>query len=127
MFVNCLEAHGRNWKLIASLIPTRTVVQIRTHAQKFFQKLEKVRHSRLRVRSIVTVHACDPAVRVIPQLALFVLPGSACGEPPVAHKSICFVSIDSFRLCSPCARSSTDSSRSNHNRALTVPSVVRPR
>ena len=36
-----LRQHGREWKKIASMIPTRTVVQIRTHAQKFFQKQAK--------------------------------------------------------------------------------------
>lgn len=31
----------RAWKKIATLIETRTVVQIRTHAQKYYQKLQK--------------------------------------------------------------------------------------
>lgn len=41
MFLKGMNAYGRNWKMIALTIPTRTVVQIRTHAQKHFQKLEK--------------------------------------------------------------------------------------
>jgi SHAQKYF class myb-like DNA-binding protein len=41
MFVKGLEAHSKQWKLIAELIKTRTVVQVRTHAQKYFQKLLK--------------------------------------------------------------------------------------
>ncbi len=32
---------GKDWKRVAKMIPTRTVVQIRTHAQKYFQKLAK--------------------------------------------------------------------------------------
>ena len=32
----------RQWKHIASMIPTRTVVQVRTHAQKHFQKLARM-------------------------------------------------------------------------------------
>lgn len=40
-FVKGLELYGREWKKVASLIPSRTVVQIRTHAQKYFQKLAK--------------------------------------------------------------------------------------
>ncbi|CAN0228771.1 unnamed protein product, partial [Discosporangium mesarthrocarpum] len=45
LFLRGLELHGKGWKKIASLIKTRTVVQIRTHAQKYFQKLAKNKQS----------------------------------------------------------------------------------
>jgi SHAQKYF class myb-like DNA-binding protein len=41
IFLKGLEIHGKQWKTIASMIGTRTVVQVRTHAQKYFQKLER--------------------------------------------------------------------------------------
>ncbi len=41
LFVTGLRVHGRDWKQIAAMIPSRTVIQIRTHAQKYFQKLAK--------------------------------------------------------------------------------------
>ena len=41
LFLRGLELHGKGWKKIATLIQSRTVVQIRTHAQKYFQKLSK--------------------------------------------------------------------------------------
>lgn len=41
MFLRGLEMYGKEWKKMAGLIPSRTVVQIRTHAQKYFQKLKK--------------------------------------------------------------------------------------
>lgn len=41
LFLQGLEQHGKGWKKIATLIQSRTVVQIRTHAQKYFQKLTK--------------------------------------------------------------------------------------
>lgn len=44
-FLRGLELHGKGWKKIASLIKTRTVVQIRTHAQKYFLKLQKSRQN----------------------------------------------------------------------------------
>lgn len=45
LFLEGLELHGKQWKKIAALIKTRTVVQIRTHAQKYFQKLAKAKQN----------------------------------------------------------------------------------
>eukprot|EP00579_Thalassiosira_antarctica_P008621 CAMPEP_0201884900 /NCGR_PEP_ID=MMETSP0902-20130614/17612_1 /ASSEMBLY_ACC=CAM_ASM_000551 /TAXON_ID=420261 /ORGANISM="Thalassiosira antarctica, Strain CCMP982" /LENGTH=1000 /DNA_ID=CAMNT_0048413915 /DNA_START=188 /DNA_END=3190 /DNA_ORIENTATION=- len=45
LFLQGLEQHGKGWKKIATLIQSRTVVQIRTHAQKYFQKLAKARQN----------------------------------------------------------------------------------
>jgi SHAQKYF class myb-like DNA-binding protein len=45
LFLQGLDQHGKGWKKIASLIKSRTVVQIRTHAQKYFQKLSKARQN----------------------------------------------------------------------------------
>ena len=33
--------NGQEWKKVAAMVKTRTVVQTRTHAQKYFQKLQK--------------------------------------------------------------------------------------
>ena len=41
VFLKGLEQYGKQWKLIAAMIGTRTVVQVRTHAQKYFQKIER--------------------------------------------------------------------------------------
>lgn len=43
LFLKGLEMHGKGWKKIAKLIKTRTVVQIRTHAQKYFQRMAKAK------------------------------------------------------------------------------------
>ena len=45
LFLRGLELYGKGWKKIACLIKTRAVVQIRTHAQKYFLKLTKARQS----------------------------------------------------------------------------------
>ena len=44
-FLEGLELYGKEWKQIASLVNSRSVVQTRTHAQKYFQKLLKQAHS----------------------------------------------------------------------------------
>lgn len=38
LFLTGLANHGKSWKKIAQMIRTRTLVQIRTHAQKYLQK-----------------------------------------------------------------------------------------
>jgi SHAQKYF class myb-like DNA-binding protein len=40
-FVQGLSQHGKDWKKIKHLVQTRTLTQIRTHAQKYFKKLVK--------------------------------------------------------------------------------------
>ena len=41
-FLSALQLYGKEWKKVAAKVKTRTVVQTRTHAQKYFQKLQKV-------------------------------------------------------------------------------------
>ena len=41
-FLVGLKIYGKEWKKVAAKVKTRTVVQTRTHAQKYFQKLQKV-------------------------------------------------------------------------------------
>ncbi|GMI31269.1 hypothetical protein TeGR_g14954, partial [Tetraparma gracilis] len=41
LFLAGLRLHGKEWKRVASHVKTRTVVQTRTHAQKYFQKVQK--------------------------------------------------------------------------------------
>jgi len=40
-FLMALKLYGKEWKKVAAKVKTRTVVQTRTHAQKYFQKLAK--------------------------------------------------------------------------------------
>ena len=40
-FLEGLAIHGKEWKKVAQMVKTRTVVQTRTHAQKYFQKMAK--------------------------------------------------------------------------------------
>lgn len=44
LFVEALDLYERDWKRIESYIKTKSVIQIRSHAQKFFLKMSKSGH-----------------------------------------------------------------------------------
>jgi len=47
LFLKALNEYGREWKKVAKKIKTRSSAQIRSHAQKYFQKLSKERKAGL--------------------------------------------------------------------------------
>jgi len=42
LFLDALKKYGKEWKKVAAMVKTRSVVQTRTHAQKYFQKVHKL-------------------------------------------------------------------------------------
>lgn len=36
-----LLTHGKNWKMVEQVVGTRTASQVRSHAQKFFNRLDR--------------------------------------------------------------------------------------
>jgi SHAQKYF class myb-like DNA-binding protein len=43
VFLELYDKFGRSWKKIAETMKTRSNEQVRTHAQKYFSKLEELR------------------------------------------------------------------------------------
>lgn len=45
LFLEGFRLHGKGWKKIAALIKSRSVIQVRTHAQKYFLKMSKAKQN----------------------------------------------------------------------------------
>jgi SHAQKYF class myb-like DNA-binding protein len=45
LFNLAFQWHGRDWKKLAEIIQTRTIIQIRSHAQKYCKKIAKKEES----------------------------------------------------------------------------------
>ena len=41
-FVEALKKYGKNWKMVEKCLETRSGAQIRSHAQKFFNRIDKL-------------------------------------------------------------------------------------
>ena len=41
LFLEAIQLYGREWRMVQTAVKTRTSAQIRSHAQKYFQKLSK--------------------------------------------------------------------------------------
>ncbi|KAL7454782.1 hypothetical protein ACHAWC_006372 [Mediolabrus comicus] len=73
-FLEGLKIHGREWKKVATCIPTRTAAQIRSHAQKYFAKVSKEKQqlqlSALKLQSlaaddVVPMSSCETSCAVV--------------------------------------------------------------
>jgi hypothetical protein len=44
--------HGKDWKVVEKVVKTRTGPQVRSHAQKFFIKLNKINKERKKAKNM---------------------------------------------------------------------------
>jgi len=51
-FLTGLKVYGREWKKVAKCVPTRTPAQIRSHAQKYFNKVSKEQHEFMAIEAV---------------------------------------------------------------------------
>ena len=40
-FIEAIQKYGKNWKIVEKYVKTRSGTQIRSHAQKFFNRMER--------------------------------------------------------------------------------------
>ena len=65
-FFEALDRYGVNWKKISDSIPTRNVIQIRAHAQKFFNKLKMYKNDKLGIDlTLNSIHNINDAIEHI--------------------------------------------------------------
>uniref|UniRef100_A0A7S4I1T7 HTH myb-type domain-containing protein n=1 Tax=Odontella aurita TaxID=265563 RepID=A0A7S4I1T7_9STRA len=79
-FLNGLKVFGREWKKVATRIPTRTSAQIRSHAQKYFARLAREERQHRAAAAAAAVAAQQP----VGLAASSSSPGAGMGQTPVA-------------------------------------------
>jgi SHAQKYF class myb-like DNA-binding protein len=68
LFLEGLKLYGKSWKKISNLVVTRTLVQIRTHAQKYLQKQSKHQKTMLAAAQATAVQNQNAAMKYHQQL-----------------------------------------------------------
>ncbi|KDO31604.1 hypothetical protein SPRG_19507 [Saprolegnia parasitica CBS 223.65] len=89
LFLDGLRRYGRQWFNVGKVVKTRSVTQIRTHAQKYFAKQEKEVNSMLQT---ITTKAKTPRKRADASEAPVVSPLAKRHGPlhhTMAHKMGC--------------------------------------
>ena len=85
-FETGLRRFGTQWKLIQTLVPTRTLVQIRTHAQKYFVRNAMCVRLALPARSARMRDSCNVAA-VFLLIFLFSFPTSSSSSFSLVHSA----------------------------------------
>ncbi len=92
-FLTGIRMYGKEWKKVAAKVKTRTVVQTRTHAQKYFQKLQKARTGTTELKKVSSVkkgprsaskqqqQATQAAAELMAQLSK--TPSTTATRPPI--------------------------------------------
>ena len=67
-FLEGLKECGREWKKVAQRIPTRTSAQIRSHAQKYFAKIQREQEHMGLPENAITSVPMESLAQITPRL-----------------------------------------------------------
>mmetsp|Transcript_37012 Transcript_37012/g.47190 ORF Transcript_37012/g.47190 Transcript_37012/m.47190 type:complete len:157 (-) Transcript_37012:684-1154(-) len=103
-FLKALMIHGKKWKCISDYVGTRSVVQVRTHAQKHFIKMAKTHTKSCTVdaskSSNVMIHPTKTSTLKVPKRGR---PRSIL-SPDDSERQVCdLISANYLKLCSSCS------------------------
>lgn len=95
LFLEGYKLYGRKWKKVAEAIKTRTMVQTRTHAQKYFKRMAKLADAK-RNKSVKKIAAPGPSTyqhsisRDRNLTSTLITPDNSVGRSlyPVLHSSV---------------------------------------
>jgi len=69
-FVEALQMFGKSWKKVEEHVGTRSGAQIRSHAQKFFNRLEKEYKTKLDTTNLQASHQIKESLRKISESSI---------------------------------------------------------
>ena len=73
-FLQGIALYGNNWKKIKSLIRTRTAIQVRSHAQKFFNKAKLFKDDNLGIDfTLNSIHDFNDMLKQIKHINLIII------------------------------------------------------
>jgi hypothetical protein len=82
--------HNRNWKKVSKAIPTRTIMQVRTHAQKYFLSLERPNSKKMRTTPLSAFTILPGAQAVaVPSTTTTISTNALLPSPKSKKKSVC--------------------------------------
>lgn len=62
LFVLAFKWHGKNWKKLSEIITTRSIIQIRSHAQKYCKKFKENQNGESQIPKVFVLESAKDAL-----------------------------------------------------------------